>query len=102
MCSLVSTYATSLGLSQPLLGNFGNLGRNVLRLNREQNFNWNVYKKFSIGERMAVQIRAEMYNVFNNTAFQDVDLTISSPTFGQYIGTTGDSRYFQLGARLMF
>ncbi len=98
----VSTYATSLGLSQPLLGNFGNLGRNVLRLNGEQNFNWNVYKRFAIGERMSVQIRAEMYNVFNNTAFQDVDLTISSPTFGQYITTTGDSRYFQLGARFMF
>ncbi len=98
----VSTYATSLGLSQPLLGNFGAMGRNVLRLNREQNFNWNVYKRFALGERMSVQIRAEMYNVFNNTAFQDVDLTISSPTFGQYIGTTGDSRYFQLGARFMF
>jgi outer membrane receptor protein involved in Fe transport len=98
----ISTYATSLGLSQPLLGNMGTMGRGVLRLNREQNFNWNVYKKFSIGERMSVQIRAEMYNVFNNTAFQDVDLNITSPTFGQYIGTTGDSRYLQLGARFMF
>ena len=55
------------------------MGRNVLRLNREQNFNWNAYKEFALGERMSVQIRSETYNVFNNTAFQDVDLTISAP-----------------------
>src|SRR5207247_239047 len=42
----ISAYAASLGLSQPLLGNFGGLGRNVFRLNGERNFSWNVFKNF--------------------------------------------------------
>ena len=98
----VSTYATSIGLSQPLLGNIGNLGRNAHRLNGERNFNWNVYKNFAIRERVSFQIRAEMYNAFNNTSFQEVDRTITSPTFGQYQVVGQPARNFQLGARFIF
>lgn len=78
----VSAYATSLGLSQPLLGNFGGMGRNVLRLNGETNFDWNVYKNFNITESVRFQFRAELYNVFNNTSFQDVSRVITAPTSG--------------------
>src|SRR6185295_6449537 len=46
----ISNYALGLGLSQPLIGNFGNLGRNVLRLNGQLNFDWNVYKNFHFSE----------------------------------------------------
>jgi hypothetical protein len=98
----ISSYAASLGLSQPLLGNFGTMGRNVLRLNGETNFDLNLYKTFQVQERMSVQIRAEMYNAFNNTSFEQVDRTITSPTFGQYTAVGQDARYFQLGARLIF
>ncbi len=98
----ISTYATSIGLSQPLLGNIGNLGRNAHRLNGERNFNWNVYKNFAVRERVSFQIRAEMYNAFNNTSFQEVDRTITSPTFGQYQVVGQPARNFQLGARFIF
>lgn len=98
----ISSYAANLGLSQPLLGNFGTMGRNVLRLNGETNFDLNLYKNFQVQERVSIQIRAEMYNAFNNTSFEQVDRNIASPTFGQYTAVGQDSRYFQLGARLMF
>ncbi len=98
----LSAYAASLGFSQPLLGNYGNLGRNTRRLNGERNFDWNVFKDTPITERFTLQLRFEFYNIFNNTAFQDVNRTITSPTFGQYTTVTQDSRNVQIGARLLF
>jgi hypothetical protein len=98
----ISTYATSLGLSQPLIGNFGSLGRNVVRANGAVNFDWNIYRKFHITERMWLQFRAEGYNMFNNVSFQTVNANISSASFGQYTDTFSSSRYFQVGARLVF
>jgi outer membrane receptor protein involved in Fe transport len=98
----VSTYAQGLGLSQPLLGNFGNLGRNVLRLNGERNFDWNVYKNFGVTEGIKFQIRAEFYNVFNNTSFQEIQRVITATDFGQYNVVGQDARIIQLGARFVF
>lgn len=98
----ISTYAARLGLAQPLIGNFGTLGRNVNRLNGEVNFDWNVYKNTKITERTNLQLRLEMYNVFNAHSFQDVNRTLTSPGFGQYISISQGSRSLQLGARLVF
>lgn len=98
----ISAYAASLGLSQPLLGNFGGLGRNSLRLNGERNFDWNVSKDFKFQEKSSIQIRCEMYNVFNNTSFQDVNRNITQSAFGQYTTVAQDARILQLAARLVF
>ncbi|MEP7363965.1 MAG: carboxypeptidase regulatory-like domain-containing protein, partial [Acidobacteriota bacterium] len=46
----ISAYANSLGLSQPLLGNIGTLGRNVVRINGESNFDLSLYKNFPLRE----------------------------------------------------
>jgi hypothetical protein len=98
----ISAYAASLGLSQPLLGNIGNLGRNVLRINGERNFDWNVYKNFGITEDIRFQIRGEFYNVFNNTSFQDVARNIAATNFGQYTTVGQNARLIQLAARFVF
>jgi hypothetical protein len=98
----ISTYAASLGLSQPLLGGYGSLGRNAARLNRAPSFDWSFAKTTSITERVRLQLRAEIYNVFNQTVFQDLGRTITSATFAQYTTTAYSSRYVLLGARLLF
>jgi outer membrane receptor protein involved in Fe transport len=99
----ISGYAASLGLSQPLLGNFGTLGRNVLRLNGQTNFDWNFYKNFRVKERVNFQIRAEMYNTFNMVAFQGfASSTITSQNFGVYNTLSQNPRLFQLAARIVF
>ncbi len=98
----IATYAERLGLSQPLLGNFGGLGRNAFRINGERNFDWNIYKNFSISETKKFEIRAEFYNVFNNTSFQELSRTITAPDFGQYNVVGQDARFIQLGARFVF
>jgi hypothetical protein len=98
----ISAYANSLGLSQPLLGNFGGLGRNLLRLNGETNFDINAYKNFNIKESFRFQLRAEFYNAFNNTSFQDISRLITAPDFGQYTTVGQNARIIQLAARFIF
>ncbi|HUQ91960.1 MAG TPA: TonB-dependent receptor [Bryobacteraceae bacterium] len=94
----ISAYAASLGLSQPLLGNFGTLGRNTHRLNGLTNFDWNAYKTIRLAERLSLKLRCEIYNVFNQHSFSNVDRNISSTTFGQYITLAQFQRTLQLGA----
>ncbi len=98
----ISAYAASLGLSQPLLGNFGTLGRNTHRLNAAPSFDWSVFKSTAIRERLKLELRGEFYNLFNNVVFQDVTRTITSSAFGQYTTVATDARKVQLGARLVF
>jgi carboxypeptidase family protein len=103
----VSNYAQSLGLSQPLVGNFGTLGRNLLRLNGQMNFDWNVYKNFHFWERVNFQIRSEFYNIFNQHAFLAMEnpnsvTTITSSQFGQYTQVSQNARTIQVGARIVF
>lgn len=98
----ISQYAQNLGLSQPLLGNFGSLGRNVLRLNGERNFDWTIAKNFSISDRARIQVRSEFYNVFNNTSFLEIQRNITAPNFGQYTQVSQDARVIQLVARFIF
>ncbi len=98
----ISAYAGSLGLSQPLLGNIGALGRNTLRLCGQQQFDWSIFKRTHLSEKLQLELRGDAYNIFNNHAFQDVQRTISSSSFGQYTDTSQSARYLQLGARLEF
>jgi len=98
----ISSYAAGLGLSQPLIGNFGTLGRNTHRLNGQTNFDWNAYKNIAIREGLSLQVRAEFYNVFNNTSFQDVNRNISNSAFGQYTTVATDARNMQVALRLIF
>jgi hypothetical protein len=100
----ISAYAESLGLSQPLLGNYGSLGRNTHRLNGERNFDWNIYKDFFFSQEhnVKLQFRTELYNVFNNTSFQDVNRNISSAAFGQYTTVAQNARFIQMALRLVF
>lgn len=99
----VSKYAQSLGLSQPLIGSFGTLGRNVLRLNDQTNFDWNLYKNFHFSERVNVQLRGEFYNIFNLHAFQQMASSlITSPLFGEYSTVSLNSRNIQVGARIVW
>jgi len=99
----ISTWAQSLGLSQPLLGNYGTLGRNVLRLNGQTNFDCNIYKNFHITEKINLQLRGEYYNIFNAHSFLSMtSSSITSSSFGQYNAVSQPSRTAQLAARLIF
>jgi len=48
-----------------------------------------------------LQFRAEFYNVWNHTQFNNVSSTYTSSNFGQ-VTSTWDPRTLQFGLKLMF
>jgi hypothetical protein len=94
---------TASNLTQPLVGSFGNLGRNMLRLNRLAELNWTLGKSFKVTERLTTQFQAQIYNVFNNTAFSRSGQVLSAPaTFGYYSDTDTNTRNMTMVLRFIW
>jgi hypothetical protein len=49
-----------------------------------------------------MQLRLEVYNVFNQHSFRDAVRLLTSPAFGQYTASDQSQRILQLGAVLRF
>jgi hypothetical protein len=68
-------------------------------------FNWNLslFKEIRItsAEGPRFQLRAESYNTFNHTEFQNVGTGLTSSNFGQ-LTSTYDPRVLQFGAKFLF
>ncbi len=87
------------------LGGFGNLGRNTLRGDGMGNLDFSILKDFplsSIREGMAVEFRAEAFNLFNSPEFDFPNNDPSSPTAGQVGATINNPRQIQLALKLIF
>ncbi len=85
------------------MGNYGNLGRNVLRLNGQAQFDSSFYKNFHFVEKANFQIRAEFYNLLNQHAFLSMSSSnITSSSFGQYNAVSQNARTVQVAARIVF
>ncbi len=67
-------------------------------------FTTSLYKNFAMTERAHFEFRAESYNTFNHTEFQNINTTWSNSTGGQYGTATSDwgPRVLQLGAKVVF
>jgi hypothetical protein len=59
-------------------------------------------KKFSLGEKRNLQIKAEGFNLVNHAVFAAPNNTASSSTFGQITGQANRPRLIQFVARLVF
>jgi hypothetical protein len=106
-----STTVPNSGLAQPLVGHFGNLGRNTVRVNPMIQADWTLGRTFKINERLSTEIQAQMFNVFNNTTFDNVggssstgtNFLLSGPaTFAYYTSTASDQRNTTLTLRLIW
>ncbi len=80
---------------------YGTLPRNVLRGPGRVNTDISISKHFTIREGLVLELKGDAFNLFNHTQFQNPDLAISDPTFGQ-ISTTYDPRILQLALHLRF
>lgn len=87
----------------PAPGTYGTLGRNALRGFSAWQSDFGLHRNFGLTERLKMEFRAEMFNVFNHPNFANPDtgytdrfgrITIS-PTFGQ--ATTTLARGFNGG-----
>ena len=108
-------------LVPPDFGTFGNAGRNIFRNTPFKTWDFSILKNMKFKERLAVQFRAEFFNVLNHPIFGGVDAghlatndpSVGSNTFGQTNATadlaagnpvmgSGSNRVIQLGLKLAF
>ncbi|MGA2299086.1 MAG: TonB-dependent receptor [Candidatus Acidiferrum sp.] len=89
----------------PALGMEGNLGRNTYDNEGYDNVNFTFGKSFSapwfFGERLKLEARGEVFNLFNRTNLTSVNGDLSSGTFGQATNQL-PARSFQLHLRATF
>jgi hypothetical protein len=105
--------------AEPAIGSVGNIGRNAFTGPGINNFDMSLFKNFALKEHMSLQLRFEVYNVFNHTQPAAVGTGFSAPsntpgatpTFtvngaGQYsqgqINGFRDQRAIQLAGKFYF
>jgi hypothetical protein len=83
---------------------FGNLGRNTLRGFWQRRVDLSLAKSFGIGGERDVEIRWDIFNVFNTVNYALPNNVIGGATtdFGKITDSVGGPRVMQLGARVRF
>jgi hypothetical protein len=94
---------------QPLPGTYGNVGRNILQAPGLTETDLSLTKLFSVTERLNLQFRTEVFNVFNHTNFNAPNPVVyaaatggPSSTAGVITSTTTTSRQIQFGLKLLW
>jgi len=82
---------------------FGNAGRNILRGPDYKNTDLAFMKSIPFGDAR-VQLRAEVFNLFNRANFGNPNASFGAAAFGRIsaLATGATMRRIQLGAKLMF
>ncbi|HEX6729528.1 MAG TPA: hypothetical protein VF074_05935, partial [Pyrinomonadaceae bacterium] len=113
---------TSNGLARAdgLGTDLGNVGRNVLRGPRQDNFDLSIIKRFRIGEQKSLEFHAEFFNLFNHVNFDNpisnlnvitssggsIDANtgriINPGDFGRIVSTSNNPRLIQLAIKVNF
>jgi hypothetical protein len=94
---------------QPLPGTYGNAGRNILEGPKLIETDVSLTKKFAFTERLNLQFRSEVFNLFNHTNLNTPNPVVyaaatggPSPTAGVITSTSTTSRQIQLGLKLLW
>jgi hypothetical protein len=97
----LSKWFTTTAFALPALGTFGNAGRSLVRAPGINDWDVSFIKKTQLRERVALQFRAEFFNLFNHSQFSGVGTGLGSATFGQ-VTSARNPRVSQLALRLTF
>jgi hypothetical protein len=83
---------------------FGNESRNDSTLRAAGIHNWDMalFKNTTVSERVSVQFRAEVFNLFNRVQFGPPGTSLGTPQFGVVSGQVNQPRLLQFGLRLSF
>ena len=83
---------------------FGNEPRVDASLRQQgvNNFDFAVFKRTNITERVGIEFRTEFFNLFNHPQFGPPNGTQTSATFGQVTNTVNLPRLIQFGLKLAF
>jgi hypothetical protein len=99
----VIQYLNPAAFANPAIGAFGNLGHNAVRGPGRDNWNISLFKSFVFSESRGsrLEFRAETFNIWNHTQFNQVSNNFGSGNFGQFTSAF-DPRIMQLGLKLYF
>ena len=83
---------------------FGNLGRNILRGFSQKRFDVGLSKNTKLSERLALELRWDIFNVFNTVNFATPNNVIgeTGTDFGKITDTVGGPRVMQFGMKMKF
>jgi hypothetical protein len=102
----VNQWFNTSAFAAPAALTWGNEGRNPVVRPGRNNWNISLAKSFTgipVGtkEGAQLQFRADLFNAFNHTQFQNVDLNYASGSFGA-VTSTWDARRIQFGLKFTF
>jgi hypothetical protein len=108
----VAANLSGVAFCQPLAGQFGNSGRDILRGPGINNWDLGIGKDFKFTERVAFQFRVEAFNVFNHAQYGFDPFTSTgigapvgdnpnNPGFGE-IQAARPGRIIQFGGKIVF
>jgi hypothetical protein len=114
-----STWFNPAAFANPAPGTFGNAGRNSLVGPGFTNVDFSLAKEFAVYESVKLEVRADMFNVFNHINWANPNndvgvgttpclsgpnagLDVANCTAGTITSTEGGTRIIQLGAKVRF
>lgn len=89
------------GAFAPRTGLIGTVPRNLIEMPGTKNFNLSLMKKIPLTEKFRLQLRGEIFNLFNHPNFRTLVTNLSAANFGA-LTQTDDPRVFQFGLKVLF
>ena len=83
-------------------GVMGNVPRYAFAGPRLFNLDTGLFRKFTVNERVGLEVRAEAFSLTNTPQFDQPNANASDINFGLIKGTVGGNRTMQLGAKITF
>jgi hypothetical protein len=92
------------GFQLPANFTYGNTPRNFLRGPGLVNFDWSLFKNFTITDNLKLQFRWETFNTLNHPNFgnPNTSFVVGAPNFGNITGTATNMRQQQFGLKFLF
>jgi len=81
---------------------FGNSRRGSLRGPAFYNTDFSIFKDFKFAEKATLQLRGEIFNIFNTPQFALPNPQVDTGTAGQIVSTVHESRQIQLAVNVSF
>ena len=102
--SRLSKYFDTSVFTQPAPFTFGTTGRTLpdVRGPGVANYDFSLFKDFKPVERVALQFRAEAFNIFNRVQFNFPNSVLSSGQFGVISSAANSPRQMQLALKILF
>lgn len=99
----INSWFAPSSFSLPAMGAWGNFPRGSVYGPGRDNWNLSLFKSFVFSEahNCRMEFRAETFNAFNHTQFQNVSSTYTASDFG-HVTSTYNPRNIQLGLKLLF